>query len=90
MQGVLLQFVNIKAWLGALLFAAGWVAPGPLGERLAWVLPTLALFAFGSNFTYALLGASLRHWLQDGQRLRWFNRAMAAVLLATAAWMLTT
>jgi threonine/homoserine/homoserine lactone efflux protein len=86
-QGVLLQFVNIKAWLAALLIAAGWVAPGPLGERLLVVLPTLAFFAFSSNFSYALLGAWLRRWLQTGQRLRWFNRAMAGVLLATAAWM---
>lgn len=86
-QGVLLQFVNIKAWLAALLVAAGWVAPGPLAERLLVVLPTMAFFAFTSNFSYALLGASLRAWLQQGQRLAWFNRAMAAVLLATAAWM---
>ena len=33
----------------------------------------------------------MRQWLADaehcGRRLRWFNRSMAAVLAATAAWM---
>jgi threonine/homoserine/homoserine lactone efflux protein len=86
-QGVALQFVNIKAWLSALLVAAGWVAPGPLGERLAIVLPTMAAYAFASNASYALLGSALRPWLQQGARLLWFNRAMAAVLVATAVWM---
>jgi threonine/homoserine/homoserine lactone efflux protein len=87
-QGVALQFVNLKAWLAALLVAAGWLAPGSLGERLAIVLPTMVAYAFASNFAYALLGSVLRPWLQHGDRLLWFNRAMAALLLATAVWML--
>ena len=45
-------------------------------------------FAFFSNLTYALMGALLRQWLAQGQRLLWFNRAMAAVLVLTAVWML--
>ncbi len=87
-QGVLLQFVNIKAWLLALTIVAGWV----IGQedalaRLAIVLPVMLVFAFASNFTYAAMGALLRHWLAHGRRLLWFNRAMAAVLVATALWM---
>ena len=88
-EGVLLQFVNIKAWLLALTIVAGWVLGHPdSGQRLAIVLPVMLAFAFGSNFTYAALGALLRHWLAQGRRLLWFNRAMAAILVATAAWML--
>ena len=87
-QGVALQFVNIKAWLLALTIVAGWV----LGrsdslQRLAVVLPVMALFALSSNFLYAAVGALLRHWLAHGRRLLWFNRAMALVLVVTAAWM---
>jgi threonine/homoserine/homoserine lactone efflux protein len=94
-QGVGLQFLNIKAWLLALTLSAGWVlasggatAPNP-GERLAIVCAVMVLFAFGSNFTYALAGALLRGWLARGRRLLWFNRAMALVLVATAGWMTT-
>ncbi|MGD9775072.1 LysE family translocator [Diaphorobacter sp.] len=87
-QGVALQFVNIKAWLLALTIVAGWVVGRDDGlQRLAVVLPVMAAFAFGSNFVYAAAGALLRHWLARGQRLLWFNRAMALVLVATALWM---
>ncbi len=94
-QGVLLQFVNIKAWMLALTITAGWVvnaggapAPNP-GTRLAIVCALMVFFAFGSNFTYALVGSMLRGWLAHGTRLLWFNRILACVLLATGAWMLT-
>lgn len=93
-QGVALQFLNIKAWMLALTLSAGWVfnaegapASNPV-ERLVFVCLAMLFFAFSSNFTYAVVGSLLRHWLAQGQRLLWFNRALAVVLAATAAWML--
>jgi len=87
-QGVMLQFVNIKAWLLALTLVAGWVAGhADALQRFAIVAPVMLFYAFVSNFTYALVGALLRGWLAQGRRLLWFNRAMAAVLVLTAAWM---
>ena len=84
--GVGLQFVNIKAWMLALTLTAGWVvnaagapAANP-GQRLAIICAVMCLFAFTSNFSYAL---------SQGKRLLWFNRAMALVLLATAVWMVS-
>ncbi|MBC5765029.1 LysE family translocator [Ramlibacter albus] len=92
-QGVGLQFVNIKAWMLALTLTAGWVvnaggqpAANP-NERLAIICAVMLAFAFSSNFTYALVGSMLRRWLAHGQRLLWFNRGLALILLATAAWM---
>jgi threonine/homoserine/homoserine lactone efflux protein len=94
-QGVGLQFLNIKAWMLALTLTAGWVvnaggqpAANP-GERLAIICAVMVLFAFTSNFTYALVGSLLRHWLAQGRRLLWFNRLLALVLAGTAAWMVT-
>ena len=90
-QGVALQFVNIKAWLLALTIVAGWVAGRSDSlQRLAVVLPVMLVFAFSSNLLYASTGALLRHWLAQGARLLWFNRAMALVLVLTAGWMLRT
>jgi threonine/homoserine/homoserine lactone efflux protein len=88
-QGVMLQFVNIKAWLLALTLVAGWIAgqPDQLG-RFAIVAPVMLIYAFISNFTYALVGALLREWLSKGKRLLWFNRAMGLILVLTAWWML--
>ncbi len=87
-QGVLLQFVNIKAWMLALSIAGGWIGAGPdWPQRLLIVLPVMLGFAFFSNFAYALVGSALRGWLARGRRLLWFNRVMALALAATALWM---
>ena len=92
-QGVALQFVNITAWMLALALAAGWVATSAgqvssnPGERLAIVCAVMAVFALSSNAAYALAGSLLRRWLAENDRLLWFNRGMALLLLATAVWM---
>ena len=90
-RGVALQFVNVKAWINALTIAGTWIAvEGQVATRLAWVLPIMAAYAFASNLTYAAVGAALRRWLAHGDRLMGFNRAMAAVLAATALWVLAS
>lgn len=87
-QGVGLQFVNIKAWLLALAIVAGWVSgqAQPM-LRTGIVTGVMILFALASNLAYAAAGALLRGWLAQGRRLLMFNRAMALLLLLTAAWM---
>lgn len=88
-QGVLLQFVNIKAWLLALTIVAGWVAgQADFTARMLVVLPVMAFYALSSNLLYACIGAALRQWLATGRRLLWFNRGMAVLLVLTALWML--
>ena len=98
LQGVALQFLNIKAWMLALTVVAGWLAGrDDAAQRFALLLPVVLAFGFFSNLLYALVGSLLRHWLAGpyragvatGVRLRWFNRAMAAVLVATSYWMAT-
>ena len=87
-QGVGLQFVNVKAWLLALAIVAGWIVGfADPWARLAIVVPVMLVYAFASNLLYAAVGALLRSWLAQGQRLLWFNRAMALVLVLTAVWM---
>ena len=91
-QGVLLQFVNVKAWLLAMSVVSGWViGHDNTTERLFETLPIFMGFGLVSNLTYAWVGASLRDWLRgpdnSAQRLQWFNRCMALALLGTVAWM---
>ncbi|HMN21347.1 MAG TPA: LysE family transporter [Ottowia sp.] len=88
LEGVGLQFLNVKVWLLALTAVAGWVVGHPDWlARLAWTLALMVVFGFSSNFTYALVGSLLRGWLARGRRLLWFNRLMALALVLTAAWM---
>jgi threonine/homoserine/homoserine lactone efflux protein len=95
-QGVALQFLNIKAWTLALTVVAQWLAGREdSNARFAAVLPVMLVYAFSSNLSYALIGSGLRQWLSGPEtegrpsyrRLHGFNRAMAALLLATATWM---
>jgi threonine/homoserine/homoserine lactone efflux protein len=95
-QGVALQFLNIKAWMLGLTVTAGWLAGREDAlARYAVTLPLMLAFGFFSNLLYATMGSLLRDWLSGpvvggvatALRLRWFNRGMAAVLVATAAWM---
>jgi len=92
-QGVMLQFINIKAWFLALSVVSGWViGHDDTVARLLETLPIFMFFGLTSNLTYAWIGASLRHWLRGpndtAQRLQWFNRIMALALLGTVVWML--
>ena len=91
-QGVMLQFINIKAWFLALSVVSGWViGHDDTVARLLETLPIFMFFGLTSNLTYAWVGASLRHWLRGpndtAQRLQWFNRIMALALLGTVVWM---
>jgi threonine/homoserine/homoserine lactone efflux protein len=92
-QGVMLQFINIKAWFLALSVVSGWViGHDNTFERLVETLPIFMFFGLSSNLTYAWIGASLRHWLRGpagtATRLKWFNRGMAVALVGTVVWML--
>jgi threonine/homoserine/homoserine lactone efflux protein len=89
LQGVGLQFLNIKAWMLALAIVAGWVAGREdATERTLMLLPIMVAYGFFSNLTYAVAGSMLRHWLAHGRRLLVFNRCMAGALLATVVWLL--
>ncbi len=95
LQGVLLQFLNIKVWLLAITITGTWIiyADGKPSsnpnERLALACAVVMFFAFTSNMTYALAGALFRTWLGTGNRLEIFNYFLALVLSATAIWTLS-
>ena len=90
-QGVGLQFLNIKAWMLALAIVAGWVAGREdATERTLMLLPIMVAYGFVSNLTYAAAGSMLRHWLAHGRRLLMFNRCMSVALVATALWILNS
>lgn len=86
-QSAALQYANIKAWMLALAIAASYMADAasPL-QRAVLVCATFGVFGFLSNGFYGVIGAALRQWLQVGNRIRWFNRAMGLALALTALW----
>jgi threonine/homoserine/homoserine lactone efflux protein len=88
LQGVAVQFLNIKAWMLALSVVAGWVAGKPDSlMRCLVLLPVMMGFGLVSNLTYAWMGSLMRDWLSQGVRLLVFNRGMSCALVLTAFWM---
>ena len=86
--GVALQFLNIKAWFLAMTISSGWlIGHADIVARGLAVWPVVAAFAFSSNFTYAMVGASLQKFLQTGSRLRVFNTVMSLTLAILAVWL---
>jgi threonine/homoserine/homoserine lactone efflux protein len=91
--GVALQWVNIKAWMGAITIFSTWIAAAPsVMERTLVLSPVFMAFAFTSNLSYAFLGAKLRGYLLADaslRRVRMFNRVLAVALALTCVWMMT-
>jgi threonine/homoserine/homoserine lactone efflux protein len=82
LQAALFQWVNPKAWAGALT-AITVYAPG---DTIPAVLATVAVAsAVGApcNAVWAVMGQQLRHVLADRRRLRIFNWTMAVLLVAS-------
>ena len=82
LQATAFQWVNPKAWAMALGAMAAYAATG---GALRVVLVALVFAGFGlcSAVTWTLLGTQLRRILSTPGRLRAFNYAMAALLVAT-------
>lgn len=83
-QAAAFQWVNPKAWSMA-LSAITLYAPGRDLGAVLWVAGTFAALGLCSSLSWASLGLGIRRFLANPVRLRWFNRAMAALLLAAMA-----
>jgi len=82
LQGAAMQWLNPKAWVAALAGVGAYAGDDP--ARL-WVFAGIYfVICFLSVACWAWAGARLRHLLADGRRMRLFNRAMAALLAASA------
>lgn len=80
-QGAAFQWVNPKAWMMCLsLITAGFSQ-----AQLGLLLPLFAITALPLLLAWNLGGVALRNWLAKGNRLAWFNRAMALLLAACVA-----
>jgi threonine/homoserine/homoserine lactone efflux protein len=85
----LFQLVNAKGWAAAVAavgITARW--PVPQGQALAWVLATTLVVNLPSLLLWNSGGALLRRLLDTPRVRRVFDFAMAALVLATALWML--
>jgi len=85
--GAAMQWLNPKAWLASLAGMGAYAADGD--GRLVWQFSVVYfVVCYVSIASWAYAGTFLRKHLQRPRRVRFFNRVMAALLTASALYLL--
>lgn len=84
--GALMQWLNPKAWLAASMGMGAYGIAGGVGQIMLFTTLYLVI-CLGSIACWAYAGSRLQGWLVSPRRLRGFNRAMALLLLLSAAYL---
>ena len=85
-QAALFQWVNPKAWImGTGALATFTQAGGAIHQQVVIIVAVFFLFTFPCAGTWLFLGRILQRLLTNPAQQRWFNRAMA-VLLVISIW----
>ncbi|WP_245829884.1 LysE family translocator [Thalassospira alkalitolerans] len=85
--GAVMQWVNPKAWLASIAGMGAYAANG--APILIWEFTALYfVICFASIACWAYAGAFLRRFLHDTKRIQLFNRIMAGLLAASAAYLI--
>ncbi|MEB3900297.1 LysE family translocator [Pseudomonas putida] len=85
-HGALMQWLNPKAWLAAIAGVGAYTG----GEQhLLWLFAWIyGPICFVSIASWAWAGSVIRHYLGNPRHMRAFNRALAALLAASALYLL--
>ncbi|HYS62913.1 MAG TPA: LysE family translocator [Paraburkholderia sp.] len=85
--GATMQWLNPKAWLASLAGMGAYAADGD--GRLVWQFTVVYfVICYLSIASWAYAGTFLRRYLKEPKRVKLFNRAMAALLAASALYLL--
>jgi threonine/homoserine/homoserine lactone efflux protein len=82
-QGALFQWVNPKAWMMMLTAIATYTQPQSLWSNTLIICLMFVLLGTPVLSIWNLFGASLRNFLQNPARARFFNLLMGALLLVS-------
>ena len=80
-QAAAFQWVNPKAWAMVIGAIAAYTVPENYIGSLLIITAVYALVGAPGSLVWAMFGAALRNWLRDPVKVRWFNIAMAVLLV---------
>ncbi|MEQ8286016.1 LysE family translocator [Thalassospira sp.] len=87
LTGAVMQWLNPKAWLASIAGMGAYAASG--APTLIWEFTAIYfVVCFASVACWAYAGAFLSRFLGDPSRIRIFNRVMAALLVASALYLI--
>ncbi len=81
LQAAAFQWVNPKAWAMVMGAIAAYTVPDNFVGSLLIITAVYAMVGTPGSLVWAIFGAALRNWLRDPVKVRWFNLAMAALLV---------
>ncbi|ODP35857.1 LysE family translocator [Pandoraea sp. ISTKB] len=84
-RGAVMQWLNPKAWLAALAGMGAYTGGDP--ARIWQFAAIYFVVCWLSVGCWAAAGAMLQHHMRDAKRMRYLNRGMAALLAASAAYL---
>ena len=85
--GAVMQWLNPKAWLASLAGMGAYVVRGEV--MLVWQFTMIYfLICYVSLAAWAYAGTVLRRFLREPRHMRLFNRLMAALLAASAVYLI--
>lgn len=85
-RGAVMQWFNPKAWLASVASMGAFVGDGD--PRLLWEFAGLYfVICYLSIGAWAYAGTAIGRLLRDARRVRLFNRALAVLLVASAAYL---
>ncbi|WP_308915709.1 LysE family translocator [Jannaschia sp. LMIT008] len=87
-QAATFQLVNPKAWAVALILPVTYIVPDAYLVSLAVLIALFFVVNVPAMSAWVVAGASLTRVLAAGNRIAWFNGAMALLLVLSMAWML--
>ena len=82
-QAAMFQWVNPKAWIMAITAIATYTVPQNYIFSVLMVGLVFVIVNIPSISSWTLFGSALRRWLNDPRLVRWFNIAMALLLVAS-------
>ena len=87
LTGAILQWVNPKAWMASIAGMGAYAASG--ASSLVWEFTAIYfVMCFASVTCWAGIGAFLSRFLGNPARVQMFNRIIAALLVACAAYLI--
>jgi threonine/homoserine/homoserine lactone efflux protein len=83
LEGAAFQWVNAKGWIIALGAVTTYAALARFPLNVVFLATSFAVLGTASSATWAVFGASLRHFLAEERHVRAFNVVMALLLVAS-------
>ena len=87
-QSVMLQWINPKAWAGALSIVTIYTIPDRYAASLFAAAFVTIFMTFSAVSLWSLSGKAIKHLMQDPKKIRIFNISMAFLLLVSVGMML--